>query len=98
MKRFNFTKMIVMVYSVAFIIWISLSYALAFLDKTEIAQDLSSQVVIVGVAAILGYMLKAFFETREEEKIKLDRDIYFQEQTAEIEEELEEAEAEEYFE
>ena len=98
MKRFNFTKMIVMVYSVAFIIWISLSYALAFLDKSEIAQDLSSQVVIVGVAAILGYMLKAFFETREEEKIKLDRDIYFQEQTAEIEEELEEAEAEEYFE
>lgn len=98
MKRFNFTKMIVMVYSVAFIIWISLSYALAFLDKSEIAQDLSSQVVIVGVAAILGYMLKAFFETREEEKIRLDRDIYFQEQTAEIEEELEEAEAEEYFE
>ena len=32
--------------------------------------------VAVGIAAILGYMCKAFFETREEEKNKLQRDLY----------------------
>ena len=46
------------------------------MGQVEIAQDLSSQVVIVGIATVLGYMLKAFFETREEEKNKLQRDLY----------------------
>lgn len=72
----TFTKIIVIVYSIFFIIWVSLSYVLAFLDRYEIAQELSSQVVAVGIAAILGYMCKAFFETREEEKNKLQRDLY----------------------
>ena len=39
-----------------------------------IAQELSIQVVVIGVAAILGYLLKSFFETKEEEKIKLERE------------------------
>ena len=45
------------------------------MGQVEIAQDLSSQVVIVGIATVLGYMLKAFFETREEEKNKLQREL-----------------------
>lgn len=76
MKKLTFTKIIVISYSVLFAIWVTLSYILAFLGHDEIAQDLSSQVVIVGIAAILGYMLKAFFETREIEKNKLDREIF----------------------
>lgn len=76
MKKLTFTKIIVITYSVLFAIWVSLSYVLAFLGQEEIAQDLSSQVVIVGIAAILGYMLKAFFETREIEKNKLDRELF----------------------
>ena len=64
------------VYSILFAVWVTLSYILAFLGQVEIAQDLSSQVVIVGIATVLGYMLKAFFETREEEKNKLQRDLY----------------------
>lgn len=63
------------IYSVLFAVWVTLSYILAFLGQVEIAQDLSSQVVIVGIATVLGYMLKAFFETREEEKNKLQREI-----------------------
>lgn len=74
MKK-TFTKIIVTIYSIFFVIWITLSYILAFLGRDEIAQDLSSQVVIVGIATVLGYMLKAFFETREEEKNKIERDI-----------------------
>lgn len=76
MKKLTFTKIIVISYSVLFAIWVSLSYVLAFLGHDEIAQDLSGQVVIVGIAAILGYMLKAFFETREIEKNKLDREFF----------------------
>lgn len=76
MKKFSFTKIIVISYSILFAIWVTLSYILAFLGHGEIAEDLSSQVVIVGVASILGYMLKAFFETREIEKNKLERELY----------------------
>ena len=63
------------IYSILFAVWVTLSYILAFLGQVEIAQDLSSQVVIVGIATVLGYMLKAFFETKEEEKLKLQREI-----------------------
>ena len=64
------------IYSILFAVWVTLSYILAFMGQVEIAQDLSSQVVIVGIATVLGYMLKAFFETREEEKNKLQRELY----------------------
>lgn len=74
-NKFTFTKIIVLVYSVFFMIWISLSYILAFVGSYEIAEELSSNVVTVGVAAILGYMLKSFFETKESEKIKLEREM-----------------------
>lgn len=74
-KKMTFTKIIVVVYSILFAAWVTLSYALAFMGRYEIAEELSSNVVIVGIAAILGYMLKAFFETRESEKIKLEREI-----------------------
>ena len=47
---------------------------LASLGFDMIAQELSIQVVVIGVAAILGYLLKSFFETKEEEKIKLERE------------------------
>lgn len=73
MKKLTFTKIFVLIYSILFSIWITLSYVLAFFGHDEIAEDLSAQVVNVGIATILGYMLKAFFETREEERIRLER-------------------------
>ena len=64
----------VTIYSIAIIVWITWSYILATLGYEEIAENLSVQVVVIGVASILGYFLKSFFETKEEEKIKLERE------------------------
>ena len=49
-------------------------YILATLGYEEIAENLSVQVVIIGVASILGYFLKSFFETKEEEKMKFEKE------------------------
>ena len=53
------------------VIWISLSYLLAFLDRAQIAESLSSTVASVVIATTLGYLLKAFFETYCEKKNEL---------------------------
>lgn len=74
MRKFTFTKIMMIVYSIAIIVWITWSYILATLGYKEIAENLSVQVVVIGVASILGYFLKSFFETKEEEKIKLERE------------------------
>lgn len=55
---------------VFFIIWITLTYILAFMGKDSIAETLSQDVMTGGVAVFLGYLLKAYFETYSEEKIK----------------------------
>ena len=73
-KKTTYTKIMVTIYSIAIIVWITWSYILATLGYNMIAEQLSIQVVIIGVAAILGYLLKSFFETKEEEKIKLERE------------------------
>ena len=74
MKK-TFTKKMVIVLLFVFIVWITWSYVLASLGHDQIAEELSSQVVIVGVATILGYLCKAFLETNAEEKIKLEKEI-----------------------
>ena len=73
-KKITYTKIMVTIYSIAIIVWITWSYILATLGYEEIAENLSVQVVVIGVASILGYFLKSFFETKEEEKIKLERE------------------------
>lgn len=55
-------------------LWITLSYVLAFLGKDQIAESLSQTVATVIIATILGYLCKAFFETREEERMKYQRE------------------------
>ena len=55
-------------------IWITLSYVLAFMGAVQIAESLSSTVASVIIATILGYLCKAFFETREEERMKFKRE------------------------
>ena len=44
-------------------LWITWSYILATLGKTDIAEALSQTVAKVIIATTLGYLLKAFFET-----------------------------------
>ncbi len=55
-------------------VWISLSYVLAAFGAVQIAESLSSTVASVIIATILGYLCKAYFETREEERMKLKRE------------------------
>ena len=53
---------------------LQLTYLLAFLGKEQIAETLSGDIchTIIGIG--LGYFLKSFFETREEEKMKKKRE------------------------
>lgn len=60
---------------VLFIIWISLTYILAFMGKESIAETLSQDVMTGGVAVFLGYLLKAYFETYSEEKLKFNKEL-----------------------
>lgn len=53
-----------------FVIWISLTYVLAYLGREDIAEALSRDVMTGGVVLFGGYMLKAFFETYSEENLK----------------------------
>lgn len=49
-------------------IWVTWSYILATLGKTDIAESLSQTVAQVIIATVLGYLLKAFFETYSQKK------------------------------
>lgn len=60
---------------------LQLSYLLAFLGREQIAESLSCTVVTAVIGVMLGYFLKAFFETREEEKTRLEREKMGQETT-----------------
>ena len=73
-KKITYTKIIVTIYSIAVIVWITWSYILATLGYEEMPENLSVQVVVIGVASILGYFLKSFFETKEEEKMKFEKE------------------------
>lgn len=66
-------------------LWITLSYVLAFMDKAQIAETLSGDVVKVIIATILGYLLKSFFGKREEEKMKFKRETELNESITETE-------------
>ncbi len=55
-------------------VWITLSYVLAFLGAMQIAESLSSTVASVIIATVLGYLCKAFFETREAERLRYKRE------------------------
>lgn len=48
------------------ILGITMSYVLAFLDKVQIAESLSSTMATVIIGTMAPYMCKAFFETREQ--------------------------------
>lgn len=57
------------------VIWISLSYVLAFMGKPLIAEELSRQVADVVIATILGYLCKSYFETHSEKNLEYKKKI-----------------------
>lgn len=74
MSKKTFTKVAVKWILIFAIIDLQLSYILAFLGRVEIAEELSSTVATAIIGVMLGYFMKSFFETREEEKNKLTQE------------------------
>lgn len=72
-KRNTYTKKLVKWILAISIFDLQLTYLLAFLGREQIAETLSSDICNVVIGTILGYLAKSFFETREEERIKLER-------------------------
>ena len=59
----TFTKRAVAIVLAVSLIDLQLSYILAFLGKEQIAETLSGQIVDTILGVMLGYFLKALFET-----------------------------------
>ena len=72
-KRNTYTKKLVKWILAISVFDLQLTYLLAFLGREQIAETLSSDICNVVIGTILGYLAKSFFETREEERIKLER-------------------------
>lgn len=69
----TFTKRAVRVILFIALFDLQLTYVLAFLGREQIAETLSGDICQVVIGTILGYLAKSFFETREEERVKLER-------------------------
>lgn len=68
-KRNTYTKKLVKWILAISIFDLQLSYLLAFLGRTEIAENLSMTVVTTIIATVITYCIKSFKETKEEEKV-----------------------------
>ena len=68
-KKTYSKKMVKAIMTVA-LLDLQLTYVLAFLGREQIAETLSSDIchTIIGIG--LGYFLKSYFETKQEEKMK----------------------------
>lgn len=71
----TFTKRAVAIILIVSLVDLQLSYVLAFLGREEIAESLSSEIATTIIGVMLGYFVKALFETffekREERLNKL---------------------------
>lgn len=70
------------------VIDLQLSYLLAFLGREQIAEELSRTIVLEIIGVMLGYFGKSYFETREQEKVRLQEDEVAPVQPVEMEEQL----------
>lgn len=62
----TYTKLLVAVIVIVALIDLQLSYVLAFLDKVQIAESLSTQICITILGTALIYMIRAYFDSRAE--------------------------------
>lgn len=70
-KRITFTKRWTAILLTMSVIWITLSYVLAFMGKENIAETLSENVMAVIIATFIPYLCKSYFETFASEKNRL---------------------------
>ncbi|WMI80889.1 hypothetical protein [Anaerotignum sp. MB30-C6] len=71
-RKITFSKRAVRWLLIIALFDLQLSYLLAFLGREQIAETLSITVVTEIIAVMLGYFMKSFKETREEERVRLD--------------------------
>lgn len=76
LKFETYTKRLVAVIVGFSIIDLQLSYVLAFLDKYQIAESLSTQICITLLGTILVYVIRAYFDTKAEKHNELIKDGY----------------------
>ncbi|KXL53513.1 hypothetical protein CLNEO_07390 [Anaerotignum neopropionicum] len=69
--RKTFSKKAVKWIFITALVDLQLSYLLAFLGREQIAETLSITVVTEIITVMLGYFMKSFKETREEERVRL---------------------------
>lgn len=70
----TFTKKIVAVILAIALIDMQFPFILAFMDKPQIAEELGKVIAVEIVGVVLVYCLKSFFETREEEKNRIEEE------------------------
>lgn len=73
-KRNTYTKKLVKWILAISVFDLQLSYLLAFLGRTEIAENLSMTVVTAIIGTVITYCIKSFKETKEAEKLRFDRE------------------------
>ena len=78
----TFTKKSVAVILVISLVDLQLSYILAFMGKEQIAESLSTTIATTIIGVMLGYFIKALFETFLEEREKRINKILEQDQSS----------------
>lgn len=68
-RKNTYTKKLVKWILAISMIDLQLSYLLAFLGRTEIAENLSMTVVTAIIGTVITYCIKSFKETKEAEKV-----------------------------
>lgn len=74
-KKITYTKKVVSIILAISLFDLQLSYVLAWFGKPETAINLSITICTEIVAVILGYLVKSYKETKEEERVKLKREL-----------------------
>lgn len=68
LKFETYTKRLVGIVVFIALIDLQLSYILAFMDKVQIAETLSTQICVTLLGTILVYVIRAYFDTKAEKK------------------------------
>jgi type III secretory pathway component EscU len=71
-RHVEFGKIILAIYAISCIVWISMDYLRAFLNSTEINSTVTIAMVSSLVVAILGYYGKSFSEKNSRNKYNVD--------------------------
>ena len=91
----TFTKLWVSILLIIGIVDLQLSYLLAFLGYDQIAETLSVAVVTEILGVTVAYIVRAFFDTKDEKKQDLEERKFEYEKTMNMDEEVESSNSEE---